>query len=400
MSRTVLVALGIAAGLVAMRAHPAWAEAGAAPPAEGTTASPAERKIEEARRAMEKSPGGCKARSDLALALARRARETSDPAFYARADEELEKCLAATPDDTEALKVRGWLYLGQHRFAEARDLAVALNKRVPDDVMVYGLLNDAQAELGNYAEAEAACNWMLDLRPGNVPALTRAAYLRELFGDVEGALELMSSAYQQTPPSESEDQAWILTQVGHLHLTARRLGEAEAVLGQALAAYPGYHYALAQMAHVRTAQGRNEDAVDLLRRRYAKAPHAENLYDLAEALDRAGHKAEARAAFAEFERKARAEMRGADNANRELIYYYADHAHRPAAALALARSEVSRRRDVQTVAAYAWALHRSGRAAEARKEMKEALAVGTRDPELRRRAAAIARGARRASTMS
>jgi Flp pilus assembly protein TadD len=154
------------------------------------------------------------------------------------------------------------------------------------------------------------------------------------------------------------------------------------------------------MAHVRTAQGRNEEAVDLLRRRYAAAPHAENLYDLAEALDRAGHKTEARGAFAEFERKARAEMRGADNANRELIYYYADHAHRPAAALALARSEVSRRRDVQTVAAYAWALHRSGRAAEARNEMKEALAVGTRDPELRRRAAAIARGARRASTMS
>jgi len=400
MSRTVWVAVGIAAGLVAMGARPAGTEGVAAPPANSTTASPAERKMEAARRAIEKNPGGCKARSDLALALARRARETSDPAFYVRADEEIAKCLAAAPDDTEALKVRGWIYLGQHRFAEARDLAVALNKRVPDDVMVYGLLTDAEAELGNYAEAEAACNWMLDLRPGNVPALTRAAYLRELFGDLEGALELMSSAYQQTPLSESEDRAWILTQIGHLHLTARRLGEAEAALGQALAEYSDYHYALAQMAHVRTAQGRNEEAVDLLRRRYAQAPHAENLYDLAEALDRAGRKTEASDAFAEFERKARAEMTGADNANRELVYYYADHAHRPAAALALARSEVSRRRDVQTVAAYAWALHRSGRPAEARKQMEQALAVGTRDPELRRRAAAIARAPRRASAAS
>ena len=31
---------------------------------------------------------------------------------------------------------------------------------------------------------------MLDMRPGNVPGLTRAAYLRELFGDHERAVEL------------------------------------------------------------------------------------------------------------------------------------------------------------------------------------------------------------------
>ena len=31
--------------------------------------------------------------------------------------------------------------------------------------MVYGLLTDAHVELGNYAEAEKACQWMLDLRP-------------------------------------------------------------------------------------------------------------------------------------------------------------------------------------------------------------------------------------------
>ena len=40
---------------------------------------------------------------------------------------------------------------------------------------------------------------MLDLRPGNVPAVTRAAYLREMFGDVEGALELMAQALDATP---------------------------------------------------------------------------------------------------------------------------------------------------------------------------------------------------------
>jgi predicted Zn-dependent protease len=386
MGRSLMVALGLVAGLASVGS------------AGDTAASPAERRIDEARRLIAKDPAGCKGHVALAMALARRARETSDPAFYVQADQALETCLAAAPGDPEALKVRGWVYLGQHRFAEARDLALALNKRQPDDVMVYGLLTDAQAELGDYGAAEAACNWMLDLRPGNVPALTRAAYLRELFGDLDGALELMSAAYQQTPPSESEDRAWILTQAGHLHLTAGRWSEAEAVLRQALAEFPGYHYALAQMARVRTAQGRHEDAVDLLRQRYAAAPHPENFYDLAEALERAGRSAEARDAFAGFERKARAEMAGSDNANRELVYYYADHAARPADALALARSEAGRRRDVQTVAALAWALYRSGRVADAQKEMQAALGVGTRDPELRQRADVIARAARNVSS--
>ena len=53
-------------------------------------------------------------------------------------------------------------------------------------MLVYGFLVDAYAELGDYAEAEKAAQWMLDLRPGNVPGLTRAAYLRELFGDLDG----------------------------------------------------------------------------------------------------------------------------------------------------------------------------------------------------------------------
>ena len=61
--------------------------------------------------------------------------------------------------------------------------------------MVYGMLTDANIELGKYAEAEKSAQWMLDLRPGNIPALTRAAYLRELFGDIEGALELMQQAF-------------------------------------------------------------------------------------------------------------------------------------------------------------------------------------------------------------
>jgi tetratricopeptide (TPR) repeat protein len=362
--------------------------AGAAEPAAGGGPSPAERRITEVRGWLEKQPTA-QAWSELALALTRRARETADPRFYEEADEAAQRSLALAADNVEALKARAWVRLGQHRFAEARDLALALNRRVPDDVFVYGLLTDAHVELGDYAAAERACQWMLDLRPGNVPALTRAAYLRELFGDVAGALELMEAAFGQTAPAEVEDLAWIATQMGHLHLVAGRAEAAERALSKALELFPGYHYALAGLARVRTVQKRHREAADLMHRRYEAAPHPENLFDLAEALDRAGRRGDARQAFARFEREARAESTGPDNANRELIFYYVDHARRPAAALELARREAAQRRDVFTLDALAWALHAGGRTREARQTLQEALQVGVQDPKLLRHARVI-----------
>ena len=174
---------------------------------------------------------------------------------------------------------------------------------------------------------------MLDLRPGNVPGLTRAAYLRELFGDVEGAMEMMTQAYQRTSQAEAEDQAWILTHVAHLELMRGNVEAADQVLQQALGVFPGYHYALAQLAKVRTVQKKYAEAAELLERRYQSAPHAENLFDLAEALELAGRKPEATRALAEFEQKALKEMEKWDNSNRELVFYYTDHARKPAEAV-------------------------------------------------------------------
>jgi tetratricopeptide (TPR) repeat protein len=350
--------------------------------ADPASVSPAERQITAARAAIEKSPTSARAYSDLAFALARRARETSDPAYYVQADEALDRALATAPDDFEAKKARAWVLLGRHRFADAYALARELNERAPDDVMVYGLLTDASVELGRYDEATTSAQWMLDLRPGNVPGLTRAAYLRELFGDLEGARELMQMALDQTPPSETEDRAWILTQLGHLHLLEGHLPRAERALEEARRLFPGYHYALGNLARVRTAQGRHREAVSLLRERQAGADHPENRFELAEALERAGEKKEARATFEEFERAARAESAGPDNANRELIFYYTDHARKADEALRIAAAEAASRQDVFTLDAYAWALWSRGRKDEARRTLEKALAVGVRDPRV------------------
>ncbi|MBI4527705.1 MAG: tetratricopeptide repeat protein [Deltaproteobacteria bacterium] len=352
--------------------------------------SPAEQKIAQARRAIAANPNDYQAHNALALALARRARETGDPAFYDHAEAAIRDASRLMPDNLDSEKLSIWVLLGKHDFAKALDRARALNKKVPDDVLVYGFITDACVELGYYEEAEKAAQWMLDLRAGNVPGLTRAAYLRELFGDIEGALEFMHMSYQRTPPQETEDRAWMLNHIGHLHLMRGKVEEAEAAIQQALAVYPAYHYALAQLAKVRTAQQRYSEAVSLLKQLYGLAPYPENLFELAKTLEKAGRAKDARKTFAEFEKKATAEMHNVDNANRELIFYYADHARKPSEALRVARLEAARRKDVYTLDAYSWALFANGAYGEARKQIEKALKVGVRDAVLFYHAGAIA----------
>lgn len=353
--------------------------------------TPAERAIEQALANVQKQPENAAYYNNLAMAYARRARETSDTAFYTKAEETLKKSFVLQPDNFEGLKTQAWLELGRHEFGKARETAVKLNKIAPDDIAVYGYLVDANIELGNYKEAVDAAQWMLDLRPGNVSGLVRAAYLRELHGNLNGSLELMQMAYDSESLSETEDRAWLLTQMAHLELAGGNLQKAESYADSALAAFPDYHYALAAMAQVRIAQHRYEDAVKLLAVRYKEAPHAENLYALAEAQELAGHRTEAAESFGRFEKESRAESAIADNSNRELIFYYTDHARQPAKALELANAELSRRHDVFTLDARAWALAANGDYAEAEKAIDKALALGVKDPKVLAHAAAIAR---------
>ena len=347
-----------------------------------TDLSPAARRVGEARNEIREKPAQYAGYSLLASALIDRARETSNGNYYAQAEDAVKKSLELAPNNFDTEKIRVSLLLAEHEFPAALDAAKTLNQRVPDDVMVYGLLTDANVELGNYKDAETSAQWMLNLRPGNLPALIRAARLRELFGDAEGSYELMDLAYQSTSPTDSEQRASILVQMGHLRFVSGNLEAAEKLLQQALVISPGDSVALGNLAQIRIAQTHYPEAVALLQRRYQSAPRAGNLYELAEASQLAGREAEAKKSFEEFEAKAMLETNKKDNSNRELIFYYADHARQPAKALNLARQELAWRHDVYTLDAYAWALHVNGQNAEARKQIESALAVGIRDAKL------------------
>ena len=149
--------------------------------------SPAEVEVAEAQKVIADKPAQSAGYDRLAIALIARARETSDDTYYAQAGEAVSKSLQLSPGNFDTQKIRVSVLLGEPEFAQALAEATALNKKVPDDVTVYGLLTDADVGLGNYSDAENSAQWMLNLRPGNRPALIHAARLREIFGDAEGA---------------------------------------------------------------------------------------------------------------------------------------------------------------------------------------------------------------------
>ena len=94
--------------------------------------------------------------------------------------------LERMPDDDGARLLLGHALASQHRFAEAEAIArqLAAQRGLPAD---HGLLGDALLSQGRLAEAGAAYQAMMDLRPDS-HAYARAAELRWLTGDLEGAV--------------------------------------------------------------------------------------------------------------------------------------------------------------------------------------------------------------------
>jgi len=353
-------------------------------------ATEGETAVESAKAEIARHAGYAPSYNALAMAYVQRANETADASFYGKAEAALQQCFRLEPQLYEGMKTEVLIELGRHEYAKALESATELNRKTPDDVAVYGYLVDADVALGNYKDAVTAAQWMLDLRPGNIPGLSHAGLLRELHGNLAGALDILGMAYGSLPTAAVDDRAAMLARIAHLNLLMGDLAKAEKLAGQALEIFPGAHAALAELARVRVAEKRNDDAVKLLDQLCAVAPRGEYLYARAEALELAGRSDEAQKAFADFERKAVAETNRADNSNHELAAYYADHAHQPAKALEVASRELERRKDVFTLDSYAWALAAGGDYEAANAQMQRTLQIGVKDPAILAHAAFVA----------
>lgn len=357
-------------------------------PAESEHPTPSDRQLRAARGVIEKLPSEPQGYNLLAAAYMQKARETEDFGINAKAMEVLDRSLKIAPDNYDALKLRAKLLLTLHRFEEGLEVArrtQALNSRDHDN---YGAMTDALVELGEYPAAVEAAQRMVDLRP-DTSSYSRVSYLRWLHGDTTGAIEAMRLAAQSANPQDPERLAWCHVQLGDALLQTGKAAEAEREFDRALFIFPGYGAALASKARARITSGDLDGAVEIYRREQEAEPSADTALALGNLYMKLGRTDEANRHYAIFENLER-ENAAAENDMYHFVAYWTDHDKNLDEALALARKERGRRKDINTCDALAWALYKKGLFAEAKVAADEALRLGTREPRLLYHAGMIA----------
>jgi tetratricopeptide (TPR) repeat protein len=215
----------------------------------------------------------------------------------------------------------------------------------------------------------------MDLKP-DLRAYARAAHMRWLKGDLEGAIEAMQLAVSAASPGDAESAAWVNTRLASYEFQASRVNEAEQRCALALSLQNNYPPALLLQGRILLGQSRFRDAVKVLQKAVKLNPLPEYQWTLAEALRAAGKENEA------SEVEARLCQRGASSDPRTLALYLATRQESPETALRLARAELDSRSDVFSHDALAWSLAAAGNLTEAQSEMQHALAEGTQDARL------------------
>lgn len=145
-------------------------------------------------------------------------RVTGDPAHLAAASLALAETLQLAPDNFQAKKLEARKLLAEGKTEPALRAAAKLNKSVPDDLELYGILADANMQLGRLDEAERNIQWMLNMRPDDYQGRMRAANFRFVTGDIEGAVSLFNDAYHRIPSIFPADRAWVLVRLSEIRL--------------------------------------------------------------------------------------------------------------------------------------------------------------------------------------
>jgi tetratricopeptide (TPR) repeat protein len=351
--------------------------------------------IAAANEKITKDPKRPEGYNDLAVALARKERETGDQKYLRQAEQAIEKSLTLEPGNFEGRRARAAVRLRQKRYEDALEEATALNRKTPDDNPMYGLIADAQIALGNYAEAEKATQRMLDLRLVNGPGMEHGAMVREIIGFPDGAIDWWNQALQLSSERDIEERAFIHTQLARIYRGQGKYDAAAQHTRQSLSLCPNYPAALVELAAIHLDRKQPKEAADLLRARLKIGQDLESMWMLGKALESAGDLVEARAAYGDFEKQARAAASQPSNANAILVRYLADHG-KAGDGVAIAAQSLKRRSDIATIRAYAWALSQNGQPAEATEQIQRAMAAGTRDSGLYFDAGLIARRANNA----
>lgn len=162
---------------------------------------------------------------------------------YIMKNNELEKDLKF-----RTLAAKAGVELSLHDFKKALQTGTEAMNLNPYNAQNYGVLVDANVELGNYEEAVKMADKMVSIRP-DLRSYARVSYLREIHGDVDGAIEAMKMAVDAGFPGQ-EQTCWARLTLGNLYQQYGQLDAAEGEYNTILKERPKYPFAIAALAEI------------------------------------------------------------------------------------------------------------------------------------------------------
>lgn len=323
------------------------------------------------------SPHNVKALDSLGLAYQQRVRETGDASYYGRADGILHEALRLSPRDLIATAGLGQLALSRHRFREALAYGMRARRLSPTTAGVYGVIGDAQVELGRYRAAFTAFDRMASLKP-SVASYARVSYARELLGRpaaAERAMELAASA----AVGEKEASSWTHVQLGLLSLGHSHPRRALRELRLALRLDPTYYVALDGMAQVQAGLGRPQQAIGYARAAVDRVPLPAQVALLGDLYAATGRPALARQQYGLIGVIEKLLAANGVRNDLDIALFDADHGIALRHALGLARKGYASRPSILGDDVLGWTLARNGQCRSALTYARRSLRLGTQD---------------------
>jgi len=337
---------------------------------------------------IKSNPDDLKSLNELTAIYLQEARVSGNYSYY---DNAASNCvnvvLKKDSKNFEALSYKALIYLSQHHFAEGLSVAQQLKKLYPYSAFVYGILVDANVELGNYKTAVEDAEKMIAIRP-DIRSYSRISYLREIHGDLTGAIDAMKLAVDAGSPG-MESTEWARVQLGKLYEQLGEMKYAEMHYTIALDNRPGYAYALAGLARIASRAKDYRKAIQL----YRSADSVSCDYSFKEALvevyklagDQKQSSLVANEIIGQMEKAARAMAKGDSSghyADREMAYAYLA-VNNYDKAIKHALLEYNRRpNNIDANETVAWAYYCKGDYAKSSSYIKTALQTGCKNPVL------------------
>jgi tetratricopeptide (TPR) repeat protein len=346
-------------------------------------------KTAELKAKLNVNPEDVKTRLQLATIFITEQRITGEHHYYYRAIEKiLNGVLSIEPKNFEAIVYKASLRMSQHQFNDALKIAEEAKNINPDNAYVYGILVDANVELGNYEAAIASSDKMQALKP-SLEAYSRASYLREIYGDYPGAIAAMKLAVEAGLPG-SEPQCWSRNVLGDLYLNTGKLAEAKAMYEENLILRPSYAPSMAALAKVEAKMKNYIRAIALLDSANAIMPQSSFEEQKADLYAEMGDSKKAMDTYAALQKLLIADANsGHHSVSLELSRSFIKTNQWDSAKKYAMMEYAIRPKNIDVNNELAWIAFNQNDIAKAKNYLRTAENTGSKNPELLKRAAVI-----------